>query len=738
MFFSILSVSAAPVYDSENCRWIYDALESLCCKGLLEGYPDGIFKGDRPLTRYEMAMAVARIIAKLEQTGISIPAELDMSVYATEEDLEILNNLIKEFSSELNGLGIRINNMEDKLADLNLKVKELERIKVSGTMNITAVSIGYSPSKDNTKSFGNPFPAPLTPGPAIIFDRDRYNGPNGGSILVTGSTIMTRLDLTVSGKISDTIKAGADFIAYSAFGEQGVTDEWGLVPPYNSLGQVSGLFNFDSHMGTIWFDTDGDFDLTGKFGEYNLKNVSKNLFSGIRSSFAYGGRDVLPLNGLDISGNLYKTLDFEVFMAYNLNTFKAGDTTGIPQQFRYILATPYNDGVGCYRTSKYGQIDPGQYDNFMYGFWTGYDFNGKRGHIEGAILRLYEDYITNPALGIDENLTAPPKETIYYGLKASYNLAREKVKFYGEFNRTFFDYNLLDNRDGYGGTFINGGASFKLVPFTFYSKYFRIDPNYDPFGYHQHWGRLYQDGKEHHDGWQWTYGSFSSNGRRFSTTRPNRTGIDLGINWKFGNNYNGTLYGNFTYFSQVKPTFITDSVDSFQKYDLLTGIPVSDFTGINIYGNQDHMFTVSDPAKGKEYAFEAGGKYRFGQLNTWGYFEYHNFTRDYETLNYEMDLNYYFANYGLTWYTTRNLSLQGYINYVRATGLNERGKDIKWDQIIPGMGIRYRFSENTEFLLDYKFYTYSSDFSDDVYDKLPDINNDYNGNKLMTRLIVKF
>jgi hypothetical protein len=32
-------------------------------KGLVEGYPDGLFKGDRAMTRYEMAMVVARVIA---------------------------------------------------------------------------------------------------------------------------------------------------------------------------------------------------------------------------------------------------------------------------------------------------------------------------------------------------------------------------------------------------------------------------------------------------------------------------------------------------------------------------------------------------------------------------------------------------------------------------------------------------------------------------------------------------
>ncbi len=731
--------SAGPLEEIEKDNWVYDALCLMEEGKLIEGYPDGFFKGDRPLTRYEAAMVVARIVAKLQLLEASSPKKPDISLYITDDDRKLLNKLIKEFKSELTNLGLRIVNIENAIDSLNGRIEKLEKIKINGALNVTAVSIGYSPDEKNTKSFGNPYPPSPTPGPVIMQDRDRYNGPNGGSLLFSGSAIMSRLDLNISSNITEHLKAGVDFISYSSFGEKGIIDECGIMPPYNTMGQISTNFHFDSHAGTLWFDTDGNVDLTGQIGEFNIKNISRNLFFGIRNSFSYGGRDVLPMNGIDISGNLYKALNMEIFMARNLNTFKPGDTTGIPSQFRYTMATPYNDGAGCYRVNKYGIIDPGQYDNSAYGLWLGNDFSKGRAHIEGAIIRLYEDYASNPSLGTDKNLTSPPKDSVYYGIKASYTWAGEKIKLYGEFNRTVFDYNLLDNHDGYGGNFLNTGVRFTFRPFSFYSEYFRIDPNYDPLGYHQHWGRLYQGGRGHHDGWRWSYGSFSSNGRRFSTTRPNRTGINLGINWKFGSAFNNTLYTNFTYLEQVKPTLITDNEDSFQKYDFLTGNSVPDLTGINIYGNLDHMFTVSDPAKGKEYAFEAGGKCKIQRtLHTWGYVEYHNFTRDYELADYKMDVNYYFANAGITWYPTGKLSLQSYVNYVKVSGLNETGNEVKWDQIIPGFGIRYSFSENMEFLLDYKFYSYSSDYASDVYDKVPDINNDYDANKLMTRLTVTF
>jgi len=78
--------------------------------------------------------------------------------------------------------------------------------------------------------------------------------------------------------------------------------------------------------------------------------------------------------------------------------------------------------------------------------------------------------------------------------------------------------------------------------------------------------------------------------------------------------------------------------------------------------------------------------------------------------------------------------------YIKASGTNESGKDVKWSQVIPGLGVMYKFNDNADFQIDYKFYDYSASNPYDVYDKVPDIagNNDYHANKLMTRIRVKF
>ena len=68
---------------AEN-HWAYQYVTTLAKKGILEGYPDGEFKGDRMMTRYEFAAIVYRIV----ESGVG----------STDPEL---SKLVKEFSPEL-------------------------------------------------------------------------------------------------------------------------------------------------------------------------------------------------------------------------------------------------------------------------------------------------------------------------------------------------------------------------------------------------------------------------------------------------------------------------------------------------------------------------------------------------------------------------------------------------------------------------------------------------------------
>ena len=94
--------AANPFSDVPADHWAYDAVTQLAADGVINGYGDGTFRGDRNITRYEMAQMVAKAMAK---TDISA------------KDKALIDKLAAEFSDELNNLGVRVANLE-KHADM--------------------------------------------------------------------------------------------------------------------------------------------------------------------------------------------------------------------------------------------------------------------------------------------------------------------------------------------------------------------------------------------------------------------------------------------------------------------------------------------------------------------------------------------------------------------------------------------------------------------------------------------
>jgi hypothetical protein len=117
---------AQPFADVPANHWAYDAIAQLAAKGLVEGYPDGTFKGDRATTRYEMAMVVSRLLARVESLDIPAPAS---GPRVTAADLAAIQRLVTEFRAELAALGVRVTAIDDELNALKAR---LDDVRVSG------------------------------------------------------------------------------------------------------------------------------------------------------------------------------------------------------------------------------------------------------------------------------------------------------------------------------------------------------------------------------------------------------------------------------------------------------------------------------------------------------------------------------------------------------------------------------------------------------------------------------
>lgn len=94
--------------------WAFQALDDLVRRyGCLVGYPDGTFRGNRALSRYEFAAGLNACLQQIERIIAETTAD-----FVTREDLEVLRRLLQEFEAELATLGTRVDNLESRVAFL--------------------------------------------------------------------------------------------------------------------------------------------------------------------------------------------------------------------------------------------------------------------------------------------------------------------------------------------------------------------------------------------------------------------------------------------------------------------------------------------------------------------------------------------------------------------------------------------------------------------------------------------
>ena len=103
--------------DVPKDHWAYSYVKSLADRGLLEGYPDGEFKGDRTMTRYEFAAIIYRAL----QNGA--PIDSDMA------------KAIGEFDPEINRIKDLDRTRVDRISGKDNDRHKVERVRVNNESN---------------------------------------------------------------------------------------------------------------------------------------------------------------------------------------------------------------------------------------------------------------------------------------------------------------------------------------------------------------------------------------------------------------------------------------------------------------------------------------------------------------------------------------------------------------------------------------------------------------------------
>ena len=98
--------AANPFVDVPSDSWAYNSVVELANSGIIQGVDGVHFQGERNITRYETAEIVAKAMAHEDR--------------ANAEQRALINRLADEFSDELNNLGVRVSNLEDRVGNVKL------------------------------------------------------------------------------------------------------------------------------------------------------------------------------------------------------------------------------------------------------------------------------------------------------------------------------------------------------------------------------------------------------------------------------------------------------------------------------------------------------------------------------------------------------------------------------------------------------------------------------------------
>jgi hypothetical protein len=117
---------ANPFTDVPAKHWAYDAVNKLAQAGIVDGYGDGTFRGDKTITRYEMAQIVAKAMNK----------------NLNSDQKAIVDKLAKEYAVELNNLGVKVEGLQNQVDNM---------VKFSGDARVRYYNADSTTDKDATE-----------------------------------------------------------------------------------------------------------------------------------------------------------------------------------------------------------------------------------------------------------------------------------------------------------------------------------------------------------------------------------------------------------------------------------------------------------------------------------------------------------------------------------------------------------------------------------------------------------
>ena len=363
--------AANPFSDVPAGHWAYDSINKLAAAGVIEGYGDSTFGGDKLMTRYEMAQIVAKAMAK----GANV------------------DKLAAEFADELDNLGVRVANLEKKADNVKvtgeLRYKYMSkqgdanegqsfendlrsRIWVTGQIND---DWSYTGMIENTQDF---YGESANKGDEDTFFARAYVEGKIGGLNVTAGRYNAFL---ANGNIYDDKVDGAevsygDKVKVTGFAGKATEVDGGnyaggeLAGAFGDLNLAAGYVNYkdlnkdDIGKGldnAIWYVgadyTMGDVNLSGMYlkGDMSYNDVDEKVLDddGWTVGLAYKGAEATEVGSWGLFANYYD-LGGQTYIAHttDANTFDGDGFKGYGVGANYTFAKNIVGTVAYYDTEN--------------------------------------------------------------------------------------------------------------------------------------------------------------------------------------------------------------------------------------------------------------------------------------------------------------------------------------------------------------------------------------------------
>lgn len=304
--------SATPFTDVKRNHWAYDAIQSLAADGIIEGYPNGKFLGQRTMTRYEMAVIIARAVAKVEaENG------------ANRADVDKLRKLMDNYKDQLDGLGVRVSSLEDKYAALDRNTQFAQRFVVHGNLQsaYTQREITQNPVLFNTTT-ARQGADPVFRFTDAFIRTDATNDPYFGAVGPQVTPARLQWDLTPQYAVTPNliISMPIRILSYNVGGYRQQQQGIGVNPTLEvSVPEINNLKGLNVRIGEL----------------NNMKGSLTGLTFSPPDDFHIVYTDPYrPFpRGIDVTATAFKYLDFQIYGArldpVGINTGTFAPNTGL-------------------------------------------------------------------------------------------------------------------------------------------------------------------------------------------------------------------------------------------------------------------------------------------------------------------------------------------------------------------------------------------------------------------------